>query len=84
MKNIRSDNRGPGDGGSSRTASSSANFKTLHRLTPGDSGEGAIPHGALLRDAAGNLYGTTLAGGSGDGTVFKLDSTGKETILFTI
>ena len=58
-------------------------FKTLHQFDTGKSGEGAIPHGALLRDAAGNLYGTTLAGGSGDGTVFKIDSTGKETILFT-
>jgi uncharacterized repeat protein (TIGR03803 family) len=58
-------------------------FKTLHQFDTKTSGEGAIPHGALLRDAAGNLYGTTLSGGSGDGTVFKIDSTGKETILFT-
>ena len=58
-------------------------FKTLHQFDTEKSGEGAIPHGALLRDAAGNLYGTTLAGGSSDGTVFKIDSTGKETILFT-
>jgi uncharacterized repeat protein (TIGR03803 family) len=58
-------------------------FRTLHQFDTRVSGEGAIPHGALLRDAAGNLYGTTLAGGSGDGIVFKIDSTGKETILFT-
>jgi uncharacterized repeat protein (TIGR03803 family) len=58
-------------------------FKALHQFDTEVSGEGAIPHGALLRDAAGNLYGTTLAGGSGDGTVFKIDSTGKETILLT-
>jgi uncharacterized repeat protein (TIGR03803 family) len=58
-------------------------LKTLHQFDTETSGEGAIPHGTLLRDAAGNLYGTTLAGGSGDGTVFKIDSTGKETILFT-
>ena len=58
-------------------------FKTLHQFDTRKSGEGAIPHGALLRDAAGNLYGTTLAGGSGDGTVFRIDSTGKETIPFT-
>jgi len=41
----------------------------------------------LLRDAAGNLYGTTTLGGDtncyqyGCGTVFKLDKTGKETVL---
>ena len=35
-----------------------------------------------MRDAAGNLYGTTLAGGINDlGTVFKIDRSGKETIL---
>ena len=41
----------------------------------------------LVRDAAGNLYGTTVNGGTGTecggscGTVFKVDSTGKETVL---
>jgi uncharacterized repeat protein (TIGR03803 family) len=31
------------------------------------------PYGGLVRDAAGNLYGTTLAGGaSGLGTVFEV------------
>jgi uncharacterized repeat protein (TIGR03803 family) len=35
-----------------------------------------------VRDSAGNLYGTTVAGGTANiGTVFKLDPTGKETIL---
>jgi uncharacterized repeat protein (TIGR03803 family) len=39
--------------------------------------------GRLARDAAGNLYGTTIFGGndSSDGVVFKLDSSGKETVL---
>ncbi len=36
----------------------------------------------LIRDTAGNLYGTTNGGGaSGWGTVFKLDTNGVETIL---
>jgi uncharacterized repeat protein (TIGR03803 family) len=44
--------------------------------------EGIRPSGGLARDAAGNLYGTTLQGGTlGLGTVFKLDSSGNETIL---
>jgi uncharacterized repeat protein (TIGR03803 family) len=35
--------------------------------------DGANPVGALVRDTAGNLYGTTTAGGSnGTGTVFQL------------
>lgn len=35
--------------------------------------DGAVPQGGLTFDAAGNLYGTTSAGGvSGNGTVFKL------------
>jgi uncharacterized repeat protein (TIGR03803 family) len=48
----------------------------------GTDGDGAFPYGALVRDGSGNLYGTTLNGGdSNNGTVFKLDITGKETIL---
>jgi uncharacterized repeat protein (TIGR03803 family) len=37
----------------------------------------------LARDKAGNLYGTTYSGGTGGlGTVFKIDSAGKETVLY--
>jgi uncharacterized repeat protein (TIGR03803 family) len=46
------------------------------------SGDGILPSGALIRDAAGNLYGTTQSGGTlGLGTVFKLDTIGKEAVL---
>jgi len=46
--------------------------------------DGALPTAGLVRDAAGNLYGTTQEGGSdGFGTVFKLDTTGKETVLYS-
>ncbi|HWY58129.1 MAG TPA: choice-of-anchor tandem repeat GloVer-containing protein [Terriglobales bacterium] len=60
----------------------------LHTFTLGD---GATPmRGSLIRDRAGNLYGTTQwggdlscgGGGIGCGTVFKLDKTGKETVLY--
>jgi uncharacterized repeat protein (TIGR03803 family) len=44
--------------------------------------DGAHPYAGLVRDTAGNLYGTTAFGGASDlGTVFKLDTTGKETVL---
>jgi uncharacterized repeat protein (TIGR03803 family) len=58
----------------------SGNFTLLYTFkgTP----DGAQPNAALLLDSAGNLYGTTSAGGSDDvGTVFKLDPSGNESIL---
>ncbi len=55
-------------------------FSTLYSFTGGT--DGANPHSDLVRDSAGNLYGTTLAGGtSGAGTVFKLDTSGHQTVL---
>lgn len=52
--------------------------------------DGAFPISGLVEDAAGNLYGTTLAGGNSNpsclngtcGTLFKIDSTGQETVLY--
>jgi uncharacterized repeat protein (TIGR03803 family) len=48
--------------------------------------DGGYPHGGLIRDAAGNLYGTAYAFGHsgcglGCGVVFKVDTTGKQTVL---
>jgi uncharacterized repeat protein (TIGR03803 family) len=58
--------------------------KLLHNFTI-NSNDGTFPYGALLFDAAGNLYGTTNGGGTGNnGTVFQLShSTGpwKEKLL---
>jgi len=46
-------------------------FSVLAGLLPGPCGEGALA--SLVRDAAGNLYGTTYNGGAyGAGAVFKL------------
>ena len=48
--------------------------------------DGANPRAPVIRDAAGNLYGTTWAGGllpENNGTVFKLDTAGSETVLYT-
>ena len=44
--------------------------------------DGAGPSGALIRDSAGNFYGTTGYGGYGNGIVFKLDTSGVETVLY--
>jgi uncharacterized repeat protein (TIGR03803 family) len=52
----------------------------LHSFTSGADGE--LPIAVVVRDPAGNLFGTTLDGGpSGVGTIFKVDSAGKETVL---
>jgi uncharacterized repeat protein (TIGR03803 family) len=48
----------------------------------GSGTDGEYPGSGLIEDAAGNLYGTTGYGGkSGNGTVFKVSKSGKETIL---
>jgi len=52
----------------------------LHSFTSNE--DGAQPYAGLVRDAKGNLYGTTLNGGSfGDGTVFEVPLIGAETVL---
>ena len=58
--------------------------ETVLHIFTGSSGDGAVPGGDLVRDAAGNLYGTTYAGGASDmGTVFRLETTGTETVLYS-
>ncbi|HWO27971.1 MAG TPA: choice-of-anchor tandem repeat GloVer-containing protein, partial [Candidatus Acidoferrum sp.] len=45
--------------------------------------DGSYPHAGVIRDSKGNLYGTTTQGGAyGGGSVFKLTSGGKETVLY--
>jgi uncharacterized repeat protein (TIGR03803 family) len=57
----------------------------LHMFSNGT--DGANPAGDLIRDAAGNLYGTTKLGGGGTsigfGTLFEIQSGGGEVILHT-
>jgi uncharacterized repeat protein (TIGR03803 family) len=54
----------------------------LHRFT--NTPDGAFSGAGLVRDKEGNLYSTTVYGGSyGEGTVFKLDPTGRETVLYS-
>jgi len=60
---------------------SSGQESVLHTFT-GLGGDGMIPLAGLIRDRLGNLYGTTAGGGShGGGIVFKLDTSGHETVL---
>jgi uncharacterized repeat protein (TIGR03803 family) len=63
-------------------AAEAQTFTVLHRFN-GFPNDGRGPAASLTQDKAGNLYGTTSSGGTfGGGTVFKLDPTGKKTILF--
>jgi uncharacterized repeat protein (TIGR03803 family) len=56
--------------------------KILHGFAAGS--DGANPFGGLIRDQAGNLYGTTELGGAfGCGTIFKVDASGVYTILYS-
>jgi uncharacterized repeat protein (TIGR03803 family) len=46
--------------------------------------DGAVPDSGLITDSAGNLYGVTVYGGTGnggDGVAFKLTPTGDESVL---
>jgi uncharacterized repeat protein (TIGR03803 family) len=55
--------------------------ETVLHSFPGKAG-GNRPFAGLLLDSAGNLYGSTFAGGTGRlGTVFKLDTSGVFSIL---
>src|ERR1700733_13921640 len=68
---------------------STGTLTLLHSFTGGSDGQG--PSAGLLMDTKGDLYGMTVTGGStttcgdkdtpGCGTVFKVTSAGKETVL---
>jgi uncharacterized repeat protein (TIGR03803 family) len=68
----------------------SGTFTVLYAFT-GTGSDGKYPYGSLIRDNAGNFYGTTFGGGTsgaacngyGCGTVYKLDPAGHETVLYS-
>src|ERR1022692_3047842 len=46
--------------------------------------KGANPYAGVIRDSAGNLYGTAANGGAANkGVVFKLDTSGHQTVLYS-
>ena len=62
----------------------SGNETVLYSFKTSGSGDGQYPFAGLMLDAAGNLYGTTQFGGTyQNGTVFKVDSSGNETVLYS-
>lgn len=63
-------------------AASAQSITVLYTFT--GHGDGSIPEAGLTMDRAGNLYGTTSAGGAGFGTVFKLSHVGSGWILTTL
>src|SRR5258708_7431984 len=68
-------------------AACAASSQQMIYTFPSNGLSGGNPMGGLIRDAAGNLYGTTRDGGaSSKGTVFKLSLQGgvwKETVLYS-
>jgi uncharacterized repeat protein (TIGR03803 family) len=73
---------GASDAGTVFKVGSKGKETVRYTFTGGDDGAG--PSAGLIEDAKGNLYGTTQAGGShGFGTVFKVNASGKETVLYS-
>ena len=60
---------------------SSGNETVLHSFAGGS--DGANPLDAPVLDQAGNLYGTTSAGGQYFGTLFMVDTSANESILYS-
>ena len=82
------------------TGAQAQHFTTLYTFVPGSEGGpgpgGGIPLAGVVRDAAGNLYGSTVAGGlynpqctvvnplyGSCGVVFKVDTFGHESALYS-
>jgi uncharacterized repeat protein (TIGR03803 family) len=64
------------------TAAGNESAETVLHAFTGVAGDGEMPVARLLLDAHANLYGTTEGGGASlQGTVFKLNATGKQTVL---
>lgn len=61
--------------------STSGKFTSIYSFAGGN--DGCNPQDSVIRDASGNLYGTTESGGTSNvGTVFKIDRSGRESVLY--
>lgn len=74
---------GPGGSGVLFRVDKDGNEEIVHAFQGGQDSEAAVPTGGVTIDEAGNLYGTTLFGAPGFGTVYQVDPTGKFTVLYT-
>jgi uncharacterized repeat protein (TIGR03803 family) len=85
---------GPGPAGVVFKVSPTGHETVLYAFTGG--ADGGDPNAGVVRDKAGNIYGTTAVGGnlacplnpgtgpgSGCGVVYKLDPAGHESVLYT-
>jgi uncharacterized repeat protein (TIGR03803 family) len=73
---------GPAGHGVVYRVSTSGQETILYSFTGG--ADGSSPSSAVVLDSAGNIYGTTLEGGTNnDGAVYKVDPAGNETVLHT-
>ena len=57
-------------------------YTVLHNFSGGE--DGSTPYTGLVTDQAGNLYGTTYSGGSGNGGVFKFKHVGSNWIFSSL
>ena len=57
-------------------------FHVLHNFS--GNGDGGTPSAGLTIDRAGNFYGTTMSGATGNGTVFKLSHVGSGWVVNTL
>ncbi|HYM79527.1 MAG TPA: choice-of-anchor tandem repeat GloVer-containing protein [Candidatus Dormibacteraeota bacterium] len=60
--------------------SSTHQYSVLHKF---DTTDGALPYARLTLASDGNLYGTTLDGGAGNGTIFEITPAGEFTSLYS-
>ncbi|HEX4079799.1 MAG TPA: choice-of-anchor tandem repeat GloVer-containing protein [Rhizomicrobium sp.] len=70
-------------GGLSTALAKGVSYEVLYNFA-GSPNDGALPDANLMKDKTGNLYGTTVRGGSANyGTVFEVTTGGTETVLYS-
>ncbi|MGO4884336.1 MAG: choice-of-anchor tandem repeat GloVer-containing protein [Bryobacteraceae bacterium] len=74
---------GPGKGGAVYELNTDGNFSGLYVFASTASADGEHPNAGLALDSAGNIYGTTTAGGiANQGVIFEVSATGQESVLY--